>query len=56
MFVVLDLGKVKKYLRELDATATNIEVRQSQCATFCPRLAANNGLYVRGTHGQGVST
>jgi hypothetical protein len=29
IFVVLDLGKAKKYLCKLDAVAKNIEVRQS---------------------------
>ena len=51
IFAVLDLGKVKKYLCKLDAVATSIEVRQSQCTIFGPCLAANNGLYVRGTQG-----
>ena len=31
IFVLLDLGKAKKYLYELDAAAKNIEVRQSNC-------------------------
>ena len=48
IFVVLDLGKVKKYLCKLDTAAKNIEVRQSQRITFCPCLAANNGLSVKG--------
>jgi hypothetical protein len=51
IFMVLNLGKVKKYLCKLDAVATKIEVRKSQCKTFCSLLAANNGLYGRGSQG-----
>ena len=52
IFVLLDLGKAKKYLFELDAAAKNIEVRlQLPMHKFYPRLAAKNGQYVRGTQG-----